>query len=50
MGAGSACLPQAHTLASRTAALLFPPTGLVPTFFTTQRTFYCALQRALRYN
>ncbi len=51
MRVGSACILQARTLAARMAALPLPgDTGLVPSFFTTQPTFYCALQRALRYN
>ena len=58
MCVGSACILQASVLAApshlrvnRMAALPLPgDTGLVPSFFTTQPTFYCALQRALRYN
>jgi len=58
MDAGSACILQARPLAApsqlrvnRTAVLpLDQSTGLVPSFFTTPRTFYCARQLALRYN
>jgi hypothetical protein len=63
MHVGSGCVRQAGILqanvlaapsqlrVNRMAVLpLDQSTGLVPLFFTTTRTFYCARQLALRYN